>query len=348
MSPGRASRIPATPRTTVEPSPATSPPSSEASSASVRVIMTRTLPGGIPRGGSGPARGIPALRFGRCDSVSGSRAGTQRQFLQHRRCQVESLVRVDDDPAGRVQHQVQLSIGGELLHHRPDLADDFLSGSFVLLRGPALRPPGVLHELLVVADRALQRFFLLLPARRRQDGSLVTNFGAQLVDRLLLLGRLAAPALHLAIEARLRFLSHLVFLEDSRRVNIADLEIGGLSRPAEGQRQREQHARDRQMFRLLHPAHSEAHPLEVEVAQQEVADGTGTVVAVEAVTVVEADVAEQRDLDPEADTGADLELERLDLLPLVPGVAGVGEHHAMERMNNRELLFHRVAREETA
>src|SRR5436853_178662 len=44
MSPGWASRIPATPRTMVEPSPTTTPPSSAASSASVSVFM-RALPG---------------------------------------------------------------------------------------------------------------------------------------------------------------------------------------------------------------------------------------------------------------------------------------------------------------
>src|SRR5262249_51690536 len=91
-----------------------------------------------------------------------------------------------------------------------------------------------------------------------------------------------------------------------------------------------------------------APPLEVHVAEHEMADPSCSVVAIEAVAVVEPDVAEQRDLHAEPDARAHLEPERLDLGPLVPDIAGIEEKHTVQRVGNRELLLEREQREVTA
>src|SRR5580765_2946943 len=66
---------------------------------------------------------------------------------------------------------------------------------------------------------------------------------------------------------------------------------------------------------------------EVDVAEQEVGPGVRAVVAVEAISVVETDVAKQGDLHAQAHAGAHLEVERLDLAPQVPGVSRIEEDH---------------------
>src|SRR5678816_1466452 len=128
MSPGSASRMPATPRIIVVPSPRNSPPSSSASSDSVRVITS----------------------VYRAAYRAGGEVG------EHGRGEVEALVGVDDEAARRVEHEIELAVAGDALHRGADLGDDVLGGALVLLRGLALRAPDVLDELLVVADRALE------------------------------------------------------------------------------------------------------------------------------------------------------------------------------------------------
>src|SRR4051794_20178664 len=81
---------------------------------------------------------------------------------------------------------------------------------------------------------------------------------------------------------------------------------------------------------------------EVDVAEEEVRPGVRTVVAVEAISVIETDVPEQGDLHAQTDAGAHLEVERLDLSPQVPGVSRIEEDHTVERMNNGKLLLGRV------
>ena len=76
--------------------------------------------------------------------------------------------------------------------------------------------------------------------------------------------------------------------------------------------------------------------------------GVRTIVAIEPIAIVETDVAEQRDLEPEADAGAELEVPGLDLLPQIPGVARVQEDHSMQRMDNRKLLLDRIDGHEAA
>src|SRR5215471_6834573 len=80
--------------------------------------------------------------------------------------------------------------------------------------------------------------------------------------------------------------------------------------------------------------------LEVHVAEHEVPGPSRMVVALEPVSVVEPDVAEQRDLHAEADAGAHFELPGVDLAALVPDVAGVEEKQTVEGVRNRELLLH--------
>src|SRR5258705_8204412 len=65
--------------------------------------------------------------------------------------------------------------------------------------------------------------------------------------------------------------------------------------------------------------------LVVDVADEEVSHRARTVVAVESVSVVEPDVAEQRDLEPEAYTGPHLEIEWAVFLPQVPSVSSIEE-----------------------
>src|SRR6516162_1513036 len=88
--------------------------------------------------------------------------------------------------------------------------------------------------------------------------------------------------------------------------------------------------------------------LEVHVAEHEVPDPAWMVIALEAVTVIETDVSEQRDLHAEADARAHLELPGVDLAPLVPDVAGVEEEQTVQGVRNRELLLHREQAEITA
>src|SRR4030067_1150487 len=171
MSPGIASRIPATPRISIDPSPTTSPPSSAASSANVRVIMRAAS---LARGADG---------------------GLAVELLDHVGRQVERLVGIDDESRCRVEHQIETLLRGDLLHRRPDHLHDHAGGALVLLGGAPLRAPHVLDEPLVLADRPLQPLLLLLALERREDRTLVAQLGAQLVDRLFLLGRLVPPAL---------------------------------------------------------------------------------------------------------------------------------------------------------
>src|SRR6266571_1117350 len=99
MSPGSASRMPATPRIAIVGSPTISPPSVSASSANVRVTM----------------RG-PFL-----SSAGGGRSRERVELLDHLSREVHGLVRVDDEPARRVQHQREPVIGGDLLDGGADL-----------------------------------------------------------------------------------------------------------------------------------------------------------------------------------------------------------------------------------
>src|SRR5438034_203309 len=79
--------IPATPRIGTAVSPTTVPPSSAASSASVRSIMS---------GGSVLPRAL-------------------RQLLQDVGGQIQVLVHVDDEPSGAVEHQAQSLVSRHLL-----------------------------------------------------------------------------------------------------------------------------------------------------------------------------------------------------------------------------------------
>src|SRR5262245_47397483 len=87
-----------------------------------------------------------------------------------------------------------------------------------------------------------------------------------------------------------------------------------------------------------------ASSLEVHVAEHEMPDPSRSVVAMEPISVIEADVAEQRDLHPEPDARTGLEVG-LDLEAQVPDVARVEEQYTMEGMGDRELLFQREQRE---
>src|SRR5512143_198126 len=208
-----ASRMPATPRMTMEASPTTVPPSSAASSPSVLVIMV--------------AASLPPA----------PRARLHVQLGEHVGGDVVRLVRVDDEAARRVEHQVQALVARHLLDRGADLLHHLARGALVLLRGPARGSPDVLDEALVVPDGLLQRLLPLLALQRGQDGGLVADLGAQLVDGLLLLGGLVAPALHLAVEARLRLLGRLVLDEDAAGVDVAE---EGLRARGAGQAQHRQ------------------------------------------------------------------------------------------------------------
>src|SRR5687768_13056766 len=120
MSPGSASRMPATPRITVDPSPTISPPSSAASSASVRV-MTR------------PSPPVGSARSAGC--------GTGVQLRDHLAGEVELAVGIDDESTRGVEHHVQSLVARDLLHHGADLRDDFARRALVLRRGATLRSP---------------------------------------------------------------------------------------------------------------------------------------------------------------------------------------------------------------
>ena len=76
--------------------------------------------------------------------------------------------------------------------------------------------------------------------------------------------------------------------------------------------------------------------------------GVRAVVAVEPASIIESDVAEQRDLEPESDSRSELEVEGPDLAPQVPDVASVEEDHTVEGMNNGKLLLHGVEGHEVA
>src|ERR1044072_2368718 len=217
MSPVWASRMPATPRISRSGSPVTSPPSSSASSLSVRVTM-------------GPAFLSSSLR------TRGRGWGAALELVQDGGREVQRLVGVDDVTTRGVEHQVQAAVTRDLLHRRADVGHHVAGGALVFLHRLAGRAPDVLDEPLVVADRALQRLLLLLPLEGRQDRRLVANFVAQLIDRFLLLRRLVAPAGHLAVEAGLRFLGRVVLLEDASRVNIADPQVRGAARARGGPR----------------------------------------------------------------------------------------------------------------
>src|SRR4029077_18280214 len=116
-----ASRMHATPRITVAPSPITSPPSSRASSVNVRVTM------------------IAPWSFG-------AGGGALVEQPHHLPGHVERLVCEDDEAAGRVQHQVQRLVGRHLLDDRADLLDHLARRALVLLRRATLRTPDGLHE----------------------------------------------------------------------------------------------------------------------------------------------------------------------------------------------------------
>src|SRR5947209_8785088 len=125
MSPDWASRMPATPRIITESSPWTVPPSSSASSASVRVLMRP------------PSLVLAAGRV---------RVQLGQNVVRH----VEALVGVDDDPAGRVEDQFEAALARHLLDRAPHQLDDLLRGARVLLRRAAVGSPHILHERLVV------------------------------------------------------------------------------------------------------------------------------------------------------------------------------------------------------
>src|SRR5258706_2731290 len=140
--------MPATPRMTRDPSPTISPPTSAASSASVRVIMDAFLALG-PGGGAGV------------------------ELLDHQAGEVHGTVRVDDEAARRIQHQFEPPLARDLLDRSTDLGHDLAGGSFVLLRRPAAGPPDILDELLVFAGAPLQGLFLLLTLEGGTDRTLV-------------------------------------------------------------------------------------------------------------------------------------------------------------------------------
>src|SRR5262245_21536583 len=114
MSPGRASRIPATPRISSVPSPSISPPRAAASSASVRTSI-----GGL--------------------AGSGFRA--QIELLHDLGAQVEGAVGVDDRPARGIEHDLEPALTRQLLDHGADLVDDLPRRPVVLLGRTALRAP---------------------------------------------------------------------------------------------------------------------------------------------------------------------------------------------------------------
>src|SRR5512143_2946761 len=77
-----------------------------------------------------------------------------------------------------------------------------------------------------------------------------------------------------------------------------------------------------------------AASLEVHVAEHEVPGPPWSVVSMEAISVVEPDVAQQRDLHAESQPRAHLEVERLDLAAQVPDVSGIEEKHTVKRVGN--------------
>src|SRR5438093_5155602 len=84
------------------------------------------------------------------------------------------------------------------------------------------------------------------------------------------------------------------------------------------------------------------------LADEEMADEPRPVVPLEAVAVIETDVAEQRNLEAQADPSTELEVEGSRLSEPVPGISRVEEHHTMERMGNGKLLLDRVQQHEAA
>src|SRR5438128_2692263 len=216
ISPGIASRMPATPRITVSGSPTAVPPTSCASSLRVCVTMDGSSwtaprqpdplarPSMAALAASSLAAAYPTLvaldparRRARvlvplvpARGTGGTGRQAALQLVEHRRGDVQLLVGVDDVAARRVQHQVATAVARHLLDRRPDLRHHFPGRALVLLHRLALGAPDVLDEPLVVADRALQRLLLLLALERRQDRRLVAHLGAQLIHGLLLLRRL--------------------------------------------------------------------------------------------------------------------------------------------------------------
>src|SRR5439155_1948057 len=61
--------------------------------------------------------------------------------------------------------------------------------------------------------------------------------------------------------------------------------------------------------------------------------------AVEPIPEIEADVAEQGDLEANAGARTHLQIERTSLLHQVPGVSVIEEQHTMQGMGNRNLLL---------
>src|SRR5262245_15962416 len=137
MSPGSASRMPATPAMTVAPSPTTSAWSSFASSASVRLNI-------------GPsASWLAGIGFvQRADDL---------------RTQVQAAIRIDDHAARGVQYEIKSFVACQLLDHGADTVHDLAGRALVLLCRASLGSPNVLNERLVLLNRLLQRLFLLLP-----------------------------------------------------------------------------------------------------------------------------------------------------------------------------------------
>src|SRR5262245_47776907 len=220
MSPGCASRMPATPAMTVAPSPTSSASSSCASSASVRLNI-------------GP-------------SVSWlAGIGFLVQLADDFRAQVQAAIRVDDHAAGGVQHEIEPFIACHLLDHGADAVHDLAGRALVLLRCASLGSPNVLNERLVILNCLLQRLFLLLPPQGRQDGSLIAYLGPPRVASLLLLGRLVAPVLHLPVELRLRFLCSLVVLKDLGGIDESDTGVRAERGRSRDQRHGQHQAADR-------------------------------------------------------------------------------------------------------
>src|SRR5262245_28828462 len=109
-SPGRASRMPATPWITNDPSPTKCPFSSVASSARVRVTMSRT------------------------SSSSGALLDLGVELTDDFCAQVETAIGVDDGAAGGVEYDVEPLLAGQLLDHATDAFHDLTCRTLVLLR----------------------------------------------------------------------------------------------------------------------------------------------------------------------------------------------------------------------
>src|SRR5688572_6125448 len=321
MSPGSASRMPATSRISIDPSPTTSPFSSAASCNKVRVTMAAAS--------SACALGHPGV-----------------EFLNYFGAQVQAAIRIDDGATGGVENDVEALLSGELLHDGADLLHHLAGGALVLLSGAAGRAPDVLHESLVVRDRLLQCLFLLLTLEGRQDRALVADLGAELIDHALLLGRFGAPGLDLAIEGLLSLLRQPVLLEDLGRVDESDPGVGGPRSGADRSDQCQPQGRTRQAFPRQHPV---VLLLEGGLSEQEVTHpsrAVSEVAALEPVADVEADVAEQGDLESNSGARAHLEVERASLLHQVPHVSSIEEQHTVEWMGNRKLLLQAEQRHE--